>query len=1112
MTTGRSVGAPLSLAVLLTLACGPGEPPPAPGPKDAGAKTDPCKDVICFEGETCDPMVGECLCEPGTCPLPSVCNADGHCENRCAGAECTKGEECDPQTGRCECSDESCPSDEYCSTERRCVARCEGVGCKQGELCEPESGACLCDPKTCTGTIGGCEKETNRCVNLCPERCPPGESCADPLVGECHCGPGTCPVPLVCDDEEHCVDLCNGVPCGQGESCGAQTGRCECRLSPDSCPSGRHCDEATMTCASNCDSVTCPQGEACVPATGACACGLMPNTCPPGNKCDAETLHCVGNCEDVVCTTAGERCSPATGNCECSLSPSDTCTAAVQSTRCDGATRRCVPRCQGALCTVPGETCDNTTGICQCRTNPDTCTAADPTRKCDPVDLICVARCAGVGCPSGEACEAATGACACTTAPDSCTAADATLECDGASRHCVSRCLGVSCPDGESCSPSLGVCVCRPSPDSCTAVDPARRCDTGTNRCVPLCQGVSCPAGQLCAPVTGECACTSSPDSCTAADAATRCDASSGVCVPRCAGVTCPTGEACVPTTGGCACTTSPDSCSATDPTTRCSASRCVSKCAGVSCPAGQVCTPATGICRCTASPDSCAAADPAKRCDAVSGYCVSPCAGVTCGAGEACDPGSGTCSCTPTSCPSGYLCNAQQRCECAAETDQQLCSRLSKQCGSFTGFDNCGLSRTVSCGSCAAPQLCEQNACVAPPAPGNDACGGAIALSFSGGAVSVTGDTTYATNSGTSLNCLGTGKDVVYSFALSEPRNVDITLDMAAGVHAVVHLRSACDDRDTEVGCSDAAGSASLHFDALEPGTYYLWVDSYGSAWGEYTLTVRQTVVNSICSGAIAISAETTVAGSTFDATNDFGSGAPSAACANGFYGLDGKDVVYSYTPASDGVFRVRLSPVPTFDAALWIMPAPCDGAAARCGALDDDGSKGAPEELLIAGLAGQTYFIVIDAWSPTEAGGFTLAIDSPANDACDGAIPVLQKGVALKASTAGAANDYNRASASSACSRNWPGPDVVFAYVPTTADTFTVSITNVEAGFDVAVLATTGGCGDSATCAGSRDSYIGGRDETLSITTPTPNTTYFIVVDGYTAGDAGAFTIRVD
>ncbi len=66
------------------------------------------------------------------------------------------------------------------------------------------------------------------------------------------------------------------------------------------------------------------------------------------------------------------------------------------------------------------------------------------------------------------------------------------------------------------------------------------------------------------------------------------------------------------------------------------------------------------------------------------------------CGEGPAC--------LTPQTCGGGGTPNV---CGCATETDTAFCSRLGKNCGSVTALDNCGVSRTVICGTCTSPATC---------------------------------------------------------------------------------------------------------------------------------------------------------------------------------------------------------------------------------------------------------------------------------------------------------------------------------------------------------------------------------------------------------------------
>ena len=77
---------------------------------------------------------------------------------------------------------------------------------------------------------------------------------------------------------------------------------------------------------------------------------------------------------------------------------------------------------------------------------------------------------------------------------------------------------------------------------------------------------------------------------------------------------------------------------------------------------------------------------------------------------------GSGSASGGGTGGPSG----AGSTGGCAPETDAAFCARLRKDCGSVTGTDNCGTSRTVtSCGRCTSSQVCgADNVCSCAGAP----------------------------------------------------------------------------------------------------------------------------------------------------------------------------------------------------------------------------------------------------------------------------------------------------------------------------------------------------------------------------------------------------------
>jgi hypothetical protein len=82
---------------------------------------------------------------------------------------------------------------------------------------------------------------------------------------------------------------------------------------------------------------------------------------------------------------------------------------------------------------------------------------------------------------------------------------------------------------------------------------------------------------------------------------------------------------------------------------------------------------------------------------------------GKTCGSVTATDNCGTSRTVTCGTCPSGQQCNGSNVCACAPETNAQFCTRLGKNCGPVTANDNCGVNRrNVNCGSCSGPgQTC---------------------------------------------------------------------------------------------------------------------------------------------------------------------------------------------------------------------------------------------------------------------------------------------------------------------------------------------------------------------------------------------------------------------
>lgn len=113
------------------------------------------------------------------------------------------------------------------------------------------------------------------------------------------------------------------------------------------------------------------------------------------------------------------------------------------------------------------------------------------------------------------------------------------------------------------------------------------------------------------------------------------------------------------------------------------------------------------------ASPDGVAACTPeanAAFCTRLGQQCGTLAGKDNCGKDRSADCGA---------CAAGQTCGAKTAgvCDCSPESSGDFCTRQGKNCGSLSGTDNCGASRTANCGNCSggAP-TCTNNVCTATP------------------------------------------------------------------------------------------------------------------------------------------------------------------------------------------------------------------------------------------------------------------------------------------------------------------------------------------------------------------------------------------------------------
>ena len=153
--------------------------------------------------------------------------------------------------------------------------------------------------------------------------------------------------------------------------------------------------------------------------------------------------------------------------------------------------------------------------------------------------------------------------------------------------------------------------------------------------------------------------------------------------------------------------------------------------------------------------------------------------------------------------------------------------------------------------------------------------------------------------------------------------------------------------------------------------------------------------------------------------------------------------DVVYSYTPATDGNYHASLCGS-AYDTRLFVYPNTCSGDPIACnddGAACGDVSSDIPSVELTGGT---TYFIIVDGWSDGSFGDYAFYLEEtappPTGDACEApnVIPSLPFSVE-NATTCGYAHNYD-----GTCSSFAEGPDVVYEFTLTTTTNVEVLMTS--------------------------------------------------------------------
>ena len=196
-------------------------------------------------------------------------------------------------------------------------------------------------------------------------------------------------------------------------------------------------------------------------------------------------------------------------------------------------------------------------------------------------------------------------------------------------------------------------------------------------------------------------------------------------------------------------------------------------------------------------------------------------------------------CPAGETNCADGLDEDGDGATDCADAADCAGDPACSEETDCADDLDDDGDGRT----DCFDPACCDDPACVDDPAclaGRNDTCATPYLLTDDPVGTWY-GDTTGMAADYTST-CGGgaRGPDVVYRFRLTSPATVTVDLS-GSSYDTVAHLRGADCAAGATLACDDDSGSDydSRFTVRLEPGTYHLFVDGFGTAAGPFVMSI---------------------------------------------------------------------------------------------------------------------------------------------------------------------------------------------------------------------------------------------------------------------------------
>ncbi|MCS6904478.1 MAG: S8 family serine peptidase [Bacteroidia bacterium] len=341
------------------------------------------------------------------------------------------------------------------------------------------------------------------------------------------------------------------------------------------------------------------------------------------------------------------------------------------------------------------------------------------------------------------------------------------------------------------------------------------------------------------------------------------------------------------------------------------------------------------------------------------------------------------------------------------------------------------------------------------------------------------TGTTTNAPQINSRYNCNAnrneTGPEVYHRIVISEKGILTITLS-GATTNTHVYLLSACFPNR----CVNFGTATFSTF--VEPGTYYIVVESPNAQGTNYTLSTSCQPLACNTSSTATISCGTPVQGQLTgnqNILNNYNCGAT---------GQNAAERIHRIIINEPTTLSVQVSTNTTNATIRALVLSNCDPATCLGSALGT--AIGSNQILTLPSLQPGEYFIVVDG---TANGNYTLLVNCIS---CSNPIP-LQCGVPYSGTTAGGVNRINTYNCST---QNLSGSENVHQITVTEAGILRAQLRNANPNMRVILL---------DNCNSQRCLAI--SDTALQVFVPNGGT-YTIVVDATTLVSAGAYQLTVD